>query len=171
MANNSKNHNSKQMFIDKLESAIDAESTLSNCCDHLFALMHEGKIRSEFKKFSDMAKDNIKILTDCLKEAGVEDFVLEKKCEYCKINPESFSLEGSIKLGIEIIEACIKLYKKLEELSSEPENKNLFQSLSKEKSNQKNFLNKEYEAIEDVEEGNNIINLHCIPTVASRLGK
>ncbi|MDD4955421.1 MAG: hypothetical protein PHP17_05235 [Candidatus Omnitrophica bacterium] len=171
MATNSKKYNSKQVFIDKLEAAIDAESTLSNCCNHLFVLMHEGKIRSEFKKFSDIAKDNIKILTDYLKEAGVQDFILEKKCEYCKINPESFSLEGSVKLGIEIIDACIKLYKKLEELSSETESKNLFQSLVKEKSNQKNFLNKEYETIEEIKESNSIIDLHCIPTVASRLGK
>lgn len=171
MADNSKNNHPRQMFIGKLEKAIDAESILSNCCRHLFALMREGEIRSEFKKISDIAEDNIKILTGYLKDAGVEDFILEKKCEYCKINPESFSLEGSINLGIEIISACVKLYKELEGLSGEAESKNLFQSLVKEKTAQKNFLNKEYEAIENKKDGKNIIDLHCIPAVASRLGK
>lgn len=171
MTNNSEKNNSKQEFIEKLEIAIDAESTLSNCCNHLFLLMHDGKIRSEFKKFSDIAEDNIKILKDYLQNAGIEDFVLEKKCQYCKIKPESFSLEGAIKLGLEIIDICIKVYKELLKLSSETESKNLFESLIGEKTSQKNFLKKEREEIEDKKESQNIIDLHCIPTVASRLGK
>ncbi|MFA5008006.1 MAG: hypothetical protein WC546_02175 [Candidatus Omnitrophota bacterium] len=171
MAENSNKNNSKQEFIEKLESAIDAENTLSNCCKHLFSLMHDGKIRSEFKKFSDIAEDNIKILTDYLKAAGIENFVLEQKCQYCKINPESFSLEGAIKLGLEIIDISIKLYKKLFELSSGEESKNLFESLIKEKTNQKNFLKKESEVIESGKEDRSLMDLHCIAAVASRLGK
>lgn len=171
MANNSKNNNSEQEFIEKLQNSIDAESTLSNCCNHLFSLMHDGKIRSEFKKFSDIAENNIKILRDYLKSAGCEDFVLEQKCQYCKINPESFSLEGAIKLGLEIIDACLKLYKKLLELSSDTESKNLFKSLIKEKNNQKNLLKKESKTIEGGKEDQNVMDFHCIAAIASRLGK
>ncbi|MDD4182648.1 MAG: hypothetical protein PHT53_02365 [Candidatus Omnitrophica bacterium] len=162
---------SSQEFIEKLQNAIDAESTLSNCCRHLFSLMRDGKIRSEFKKFSDIAEDNIKILQDYLKNAGIDDFVLEKKCQYCKINPESFSLEGAVKLGLEIIDICIKVYKKLLTLSRAEESKNLFESLIGEKTNQKNFLIKESKAIENQKEGQSMIDLHCIPAIASRLGK
>lgn len=171
MAKNFKENNSNQELIENLQNAIDAESTLSNCCKHLFSLMHEGRIRSEFKKFSDIAEDNIRILGDHLKSAGVEDFVLEKKCQYCKINPESFSLVGAVNLGLEIIHICLKLYKKLVELSNDAASRNLFESLAKEKSNQKNFLKKESETIEASKENRNIMDLHCIAAIASRLGK
>ncbi len=165
------NNGLKDEFINQLESAIDAESTLSNCYNHLFSMINNGKIRSEFKKLSDVAADNIKILNDSLRDAGVNNFVLENKCKYCKINPESFSLIGAINLGLEITNAGIKIYKKLSELFPDAESKNLFKNLVKEKTNQQNFLKKESEFLDKDTEAKSVIDLHCIPTIASRLGK
>lgn len=165
------NNGLKQKIIGHLETAIDTESTLSNCYNHLFSLIDNGKIRSEFKKLSDVAADNIKILNDCLKDAGVADFVLENKCQYCKINPESFSLIGAINLGLEITDISVKIYKKIIELLPDAESKNLFKSLLKEKTNQHNFLKKESEFVDKDRELKSVIDLHCIPTIASRLGK
>jgi rubrerythrin len=165
------NNGLKQTVIDQLETAIDAESTLANCYNHLFSLTNNGKIRSEFKRLSDVATDNIKILNDCLKDTGVTNFVLENKCQYCKINPESFSLVGAINLGLEITDISIKIYKKIIELLPDAESKNLFKSLLKEKTNQHNFLKKESEFVDKDSEFKSVIDLHCIPTIASRLGK
>lgn len=164
-------NNSKEKLIEKLQNAIDAENTLSNCCSHMFSLVHSGKIRSEFKKFSDIAKENINILRGCLKDLGVENLILEDKCKYCKIDIESFSLIGAINLACEIIDVCIKFYKELKELCQDRQNKNLFKELVKEKTNQKNFLKKESGLAAKGKEGVSVVDHYCLPEVASKLWK
>jgi rubrerythrin len=164
-------NNSQQKLIEKLQNAIDAENTLSKCCGHLFSLIRNGRIRSQFQKFSEVAKENIEMLRDCLKDLCVENFMPQDKCKYCKIDPESFSLQGAINLGLEIINACIKFYKELANLSRDKENRNLFDELTREKINQRNFLKKENEFIDKKDYKSSIVNYHCIPEVASKLWK
>lgn len=158
-------------FITALENAIDAESTLSNCCAHLSSLIDNGRIRKEFTNFSEIARINVKVLSEYMQQKHLPPFVLENKCKYCKMKPESFSLAGAIGLGLEITQAIEALYKDLAKNSPDETSKALFDNLRRGKIQQRNFFKKEKTFIKEEEKLPTIINEYCIPEVAAKLWK
>lgn len=161
----------KDRIIENLENAIDAENTMSICCGRLANLIKNGRIRKQFNLCVDTAKINIDSLKRLLQKLGVEDFVLEEKCTFCKINPESFSLLGALNLGLEIADAVIKSYKKLLELFSNPEEQDVFERLLREKNKLRAFLKQEKGFIRIDKEQFNFIDSYCIPEIVSKLYK
>lgn len=168
---NLKNRISKENLVEDLERAIDAENTTSICYKHLASLIKNGRIRNKFYSFSEAARLSKDFLTSRLGSLGKSDFVLEEKCTFCKINPESFSLEGAINLGLEITKAAADFYKRLLGLSRDEEYRKLFKKLLSEKSEQRNFLKKEKRFISSRGDKLDIIEDYCIPEVISSLWK
>ncbi|MCM8796492.1 MAG: hypothetical protein NC923_01195 [Candidatus Omnitrophica bacterium] len=133
----------KGKLKEDLQTAIDAEHTASVYFKYAASLIKNGKVRATFYNFADLAEKNKGLLLGYLKNAGVNNFVLEDKCKLCQLNPTSFSLLGALNLGLEIINASIRSYSELLDLSGDKEDKELFRRLLKEKNQQRNFLQKE----------------------------
>lgn len=110
-------------------------------------------------------------MTDYLKRCGVSNFVLEHKCKFCKLKPESFSLLGALNLGLEVAGASIKFYNDLLDLSYSEEDKILFKRIKKDKIEQRNFLKKESRFVQDYKAKSDFITDYCIPEVISKLWK
>lgn len=161
----------KDKLTEKLQGAIDTEYTMSTCCNYLASLIKNGRIRNKFRSFSDEAKTNKGLLLDRLDSLGVTNFVVEDKCKFCKINPESFSLIGAVNLGLEVVNTAIKFYKDLLDFGDDIEDKKLFNKLLREKNKQRNFLKKEKKFVRKDEGKFNFIDDYCIPVVISKLWK
>lgn len=158
-------------FRDELQNAIDAENAMSICYNRLASLIKNGRIRNKFRAFSEEAKTDKELLIQSLKNLGVDNFVLDNKCTFCKINAESFSLIGAIELGLEAASAATKFYKRLLGLAKGPDDKKLFKKLQKEKNVQRVFLKKEKAFSSKKEDSPNFIENYCIPNVISMLWK
>ena len=152
-----------------LQHAIDAESTLGVCCTHLSALIHNGKVRSQFGVFAKKAEENKKFLITYLEILGVRDFVFESKCELCKMKPESFSLSGALNVALEIVEVSVGLLKQLSAKSSDQNDKKLFKKLLSEKNTQRDFLKKEQEFNLSDKELPGCVGEYCIPQVIGKI--
>ncbi|MDP2923669.1 MAG: hypothetical protein Q8O30_08140 [Candidatus Omnitrophota bacterium] len=159
------------MFIEVLQKAIDAENTLRNCCSHLSSLIHNGRIRKEFNRLAEVADNDTHVLSGYMRAQNMQLILPENKCKYCKIKPESFSLEGAVNLGLEIVSLCEALYKDLTKLTKDYSSKTLFENLRKEKAREKNFLKREKRFIKENEPSSCIINEYCIPEIAAKLWK
>ena len=160
--------NNKNNLIKILESAIDVEHTTAFCFEYITSLIKNGRIKSKFYTFIEEAKRNKDYLIKKLKEIGVDNFLLEEKCKFCKLNPESFSLVGAFNLGLEITNISIKLYHNLLDLIKSKEEKDLFKKLIKVKIKQRDFLKKEKKFTEE-KKAKDFINDYCIPQVISKL--
>jgi len=165
------NARNKSKIVKDLQCAIDTEHAMSSCFGYGASLIRNGRVRREFVNFSEAAKKNRELLTGRLQGLGVEDLILEDICDYCKLKPESFSLVGLINLGIEVINGAIKYYKNLTELSDYSEDKNLFVQLTKEKTQQLNFLKKEKQFYEGSKIEPDFITKYCIPEIISKFLK
>jgi rubrerythrin len=157
--------------IEMLNNVIDAESTLANCCAHLSFLIHNGKIRQKFNQLANIARENIKTLHDYMRSEQMPPAMLENRCKYCKMKPESFSLEGAVSLGLELVSVCEALYKNLAKLATDRHSKTLFEELRKDKAAEKNFLKSEKKFIKEEKPSSCIINEYCIPEIASKFWK
>lgn len=160
-----------ETLVEILRNAIDAENTLATCCGYLFNLIHNGRIRNQFRYFAETAKTHKDLLIERLKKLGVSDFRLQEHCTFCKINAESFSLLGTVNLGLEINEASIKFYKSLVTLSKHPSDVQFFKNLLKEKLQQRNFLKKEKRFASENMELSGSVDYPCISEVFSNLFK
>lgn len=161
----------KGKLVENLQTAIDAEQTASSCFGYIASLIKNGRIRAKFYSFVESAKKNKALLTGCLNNAGVTDFVLVDKCKFCKLKPESFSLFGALNLGLEITNASIKVYNDLLGLKLPAQDKSIFKELLKEKTQQRSFLKKEKKFAQDDKAKAEFINRYCIPEVIAKLWK
>ena len=160
----------KGKIFESLKKAIDGEHSVSSCFKHISGLTKNGSIRSKFIDLARGSQRNKEALLKHLYSLGETDFVLEDKCHYCKLTPESFSLPGALSLGLEITGICADLYDGLSKLHSGSEDKDLFRRLLKEKNNQRRFLKKEKGFVEAKSDSNFIMDF-CIPHVVGRLLK
>lgn len=161
----------KNRITENLQDAIDTEHTVSFCFEYIASLIKNGRVRNKFCSFSELAKRNKDTLMECLKRQGVNNFVLEHKCKFCKLRPESFSLVGALNLGLEVVGASIKFYNDLLDLSYSDEDKTLFKRLKKEKIEQRVFLKKESRFVQEKKSASDLITNYCIPEVISKLWK
>ncbi|MDD5595097.1 MAG: hypothetical protein PHY94_02510 [Candidatus Omnitrophica bacterium] len=159
----------KEEFIETLQSAVGAENTLHFCYSYLITLMRNCGARKNFSLLSDSAVANKEFLSNLLKDLGAEEFLPDHKCQFCNIKAESFSLQGAISLGLEIINQQIKLYKELMLFDSTAENQVIFGRILKEKLNQKEVLKIESKFAAKEEEKLNFIESYCIPGIIAKL--
>jgi len=101
---------------------------------------------------------------------GIKNVGLGCECKSCKVDPEEFSLDGALNLGLEITEQATKFYKTLSKLSKEVEDRKLYKSLIKEKIEQKTYLKKEKKFYRSTRNTCNAIDDFCVPHITSRLG-
>jgi rubrerythrin len=168
--NNAKNND---RLIEAFECTIDVERTMIRCCEHLAAVIKNGQIRNKFFEMSKIAKENERLLYKYLSERGVTPEAIEEHCEFCKLDPESFSLSGALALGLEITGAAIRCYKDLIALPEVSSDKQLFKKMLKEKTEQNNFLKKEQKFIDEKEDKEHLgcIGNYCIPKIISKAGQ
>ena len=158
------------LHIKRLTDALGAENAMSRCCGHLAGLIRNGKIRSSFLMIAETARNNERVLQDRLEKMGIEDFIPEERCKLCKIQPESFSLSGALNLGTEVANVVIRFYKDLLSFAADNEDRELFNSLIKEKTRQLDFLKREKKFIHKEEQDDfNAIDSHCMNEVISKL--
>lgn len=154
---------------ENLHGAIASEHVASFCFKYIASLTKNGRVRARFYTFAELAKNDKESLVGRLSNFGITDFVLEDKCELCKLKPESFSLAGALNLGLELTSASLKFYNELLNISERLEDKNLFRELIKEKNEQKNFLKKEKKFAHPDKVTSDFISSYCIPEVAAKL--
>ena len=160
----------RDAIIAKLVNVIDAEYSASTCYQYLAELIKNGAIKKQFMLSSETARSNQDILLDYLKELGVNDFVLEETCTFCKINPESFSLAGAIDLNLQINAFAVRYYKELTGIAPEQGRRNWFKKKLKEKVRQRDILKRERKF--DHKDGElNLINSFCMSYIASKLSE
>lgn len=156
----------REVFFDTLRRAAEAEHHLGKCGVHIALLIDNGKIREKFYKFVDSAKVAEEELYNIFKREGY-DFRIKSYCEFCRLKPESFSLEGAINLSVEIIEVTIKCYRKLIRFADK-KNRSLFTKFLKEKLRHRNALIKEKHFNHNKGKGG-VIEDFCLPYVISKL--
>ena len=154
---------------ENLHSAIHAEHIASSCFGYIASLTKNGRVRAKFCTFAELAKNDKESLVGRLSNFGITNFILEDKCELCKLKPESFSLAGALNLGLELTSISLKFYNELLGASERLEDKNLFRELIKEKTEQKNFLKKEKRFVRPDKVTSDFISSYCIPEVAAKL--
>lgn len=154
-----------------LQAAIDAEHTASICFKYAASLIKNGKIKAKFLTFAESAEKNKELLLVKLRNLGVDNFVLEQKCKFCKLSPESFSLIGTLNLALELIAVSIKYYNNLIAQVESRQDKELFKKILKEKNKQRVLLKKEKRFASDEKTKLDFIDTYCIPEIISKLWK
>ncbi|MDD5194394.1 MAG: hypothetical protein PHQ96_01800 [Candidatus Omnitrophica bacterium] len=163
----------KEHFTYVLECTIETEHMIAKCCKRLSELIKNGKVRGKFLAISQASEVNEATLRQHLIQSGRPEYVLEERCKFCKIDPESFSLVGAINFGLEIINAAISCYKDLTASVQLADDKKLFNSLLKEKNEQRDFLKKEQKFAVEKEDKSQLdcIGNYCIPKIISKIGQ
>lgn len=159
----------KGKVIEKLKSVICTEHTIHTNYNRLVSLIKNGRIRDKLRSHSTAAKRNKNLLIEQLNSLGVNSYVAESPCKFCKITPEDFSLIGALDLGLEVTTVAIKFYRDLLHLSDDVEKKDLFKRLLKDKITQKNFLKREKRFPHRNKKESDLIYNYCIPEVISKL--
>ncbi len=152
-----------------LYNIIDAEFTTVHCCEHLADHIKNGKIKEKFHSFIKTANENREKLKFYFSKLGLNEYEAQRHCKFCRISPESFSLIGAINLQLEIINAAVNSYKKLLDVLSEKEVKHTIKEIIRTKLNEKNFLKKEKQFLENKATEQGIFSSYCIPDVATKL--
>jgi rubrerythrin len=161
----------RDKLVERLQSAIDAENTTFACCRRLASIIKNGRIRNRFYSFAESARADDKLLRGQLNKLGINNFDLEERCRFCKIDPEGFSLSGAINLGLEVTRVAIISYRDLCKLSDTQKDKRLFKRLLEEKTRQNVFLKKEKGFVRKQDKNLSCIDNYCIPEIISRLSK
>jgi rubrerythrin len=161
----------RDKLVKRLQSAIDAENTTFACFHRLASIIKNGRIRNRFYSFAKSARTDDKLLREQLNKLGINNFVWEERCKFCKIDPEGFSLSGAINLGLELTKEAIISYRDLYKLSNNQKDKRLFKSLLEEKTRQNVFLKKEKEFVRKQDRNLGCIDNYCISEIISRLNK
>ena len=163
----SKSHNET---VAKIQKVIDAEHFASTCYRRLAELIKNGRIKKQFIVSAETARANKGYLLDYLKEFGVNDFILEEVCTFCKMNPESFSLAGGVDLSLEISNVAIRYYKELSEVAPGQDRREWLRAQLKQKIRQRDLLKKERNFEYQTAEPNSIHSL-CISYIISKLSE
>ncbi|MDD2751839.1 MAG: hypothetical protein PHN59_01745 [Candidatus Omnitrophica bacterium] len=159
----------KEKLIETLQSAVDTENTLHFCYSYLVSLIHNSGARQNFTLLSQSAKLNQEFLINLLKGLEVEEFLPEHKCKFCNIKAESFSLQGAISLGIEILDLQIKLYRDLALMDINAHEKARLRAILEDKINHREILKKESKFAVKEDEKLNFIESYCIPGIIAKL--
>lgn len=161
--------NKKSRLKETLRDLADAENTLNFCLKHLSVLVKNGRIKNRFNSFAQFAGANKEVLIKKLKDLGSSGDLSGVDCKFCRIKPESFSLFGAINLGLEIIGAEIKLYRRLLNLIDDEADGGFFKRILEEKAAQKKFLKNEKNFVSGRESSSTFIDSYCLPQVVSKL--
>jgi len=132
----------RKELMDNLEKAIDFEAALSDCYKYLASLIHNGITRQKYLNLSSVSQGNRLLLEKFLNRSNI-NYALEEKCQFCKITPASFSLEGAINFALEVNNYTIILYKKLSKRCPDESLSFFLGETLKEKKTQIRFLGKE----------------------------
>jgi rubrerythrin len=157
-----------QNRVAALHNAACLENAAAMCTEHTAALIKNGKIRQHLSDVSDAAKQNRQWLIKLLNEAGTEEFAWGEKCAFCKLDPETFSLDGAISLCLELTEGLSAVYKQLSGYADDEGNRETFLSLLKEKTQTRDFLKKEKNFSRKGSELS-LIDSFCIPHISKLL--
>jgi len=149
----------KSKLEEKLRCTMDIEAAISVCYSCIAGLIKNGRIRAQFKLFSNEANEDNKLLRRRLKTLEAHELNVESACKVYRLNPESFSLFGALRLCLEVTNAAMKFYKELLKITDDSEDKKLFAKLLKK---EKKFSHREE---------NSCIDNYCIPELMSRFLK
>ena len=155
--------------VAQLQKVIDTEHSAIKCYQRLGALIKNGRIRKQFYLSADTAQSNESDLLKYLSRLGIKDFILEETCTFCKINLESFSLEGAVDLGLQISDNAIKSYRELLRIVSDSKDKIWLKRQMKEKIRQRDLLKKEKTFDHELKEPD-LISTFCRPLLTSKFG-
>lgn len=155
---------------ESLQQAIDVEQATSSCFRYISEMVKNGRIRNRFASFAEESEKNKEMLLQRLEALGYTDFVLEDKCRFCKLTPESFSLFGALNLGLEITDISSRIYNDLVSAYKASDDEVLFKRLLNEKKQLRSFLKKEKNFVEVKSQPDFIMNF-CIPHIAGKLAK
>ncbi|MCX5678685.1 MAG: hypothetical protein NTY76_06215 [Candidatus Omnitrophica bacterium] len=161
----------KDLLLELLKYAADAENMMHSCCKCLAELTPNGKTRKSFHTFSESAKTNRDRLTKYFSDLGVTDYVLKNGCQTCKTDPEDFSILGAVNLGLELNKITIKLYKDAVRLIRDREDKEIFHDILNKKTAEKSALNNEKKFIANVEDRAGLIYSQCVASILSKAGE
>lgn len=157
-------------FVSKLQQAICVEEATVLCSHHLMGLIKNGRVKQKIKDCGLAAAENKKVLLELLGEEATDaEACEESKCEFCNLKTDSFSLVGSLRLGIEITSAAIRQYKSLVKLSDDRNIRELFNGLVKTKVYQRNLFRKEQKFGHVENKGGDFVKIYCIPHVITKL--
>jgi hypothetical protein len=158
-----------EALVHTIEEATGAEHIMSVCYSRIAALVKNGRVRAKLESFAAMAQANEDELIERFKCCVADKYLIEKKCKFCTVEPESFSLHGAINLGVEILETSIHLYRELAKKCEPEEDSELFKGLLEEKIKQKDFLMKEKKYTRVDQDTLDFVDTYCLPEVISKL--
>jgi hypothetical protein len=161
----------KDLLLELLKCAADAEHMMHSCCKCLAEMTPNGKTRKSFHIFSESAKSNRDRLTKYFSDLGVTDYIVKNGCQACRTDPENFSLLGAVNLGLELNNITTKLYKDALKLIGDREDKDIFHDILNKKNAEKAGLNNEKKFIANTEDRAGLIYSQCIASILSKSGE
>ncbi len=161
------NDKKETTIIRDIATVLEAENFFSTCFGHLEVLIKNGTIQSTIRFYREQSLKNAQFLRKYLNTFAGERTPEKSTCSQCKVLPESFSLEGALNLGLEIIDVAITHYRSIiKKIPASPEKETLERYLS-EKLEQKKFFKREKQF--DHIHSAGVVDSFCVPYLLSRL--
>ncbi|MBD3246324.1 MAG: hypothetical protein GF333_04870 [Candidatus Omnitrophica bacterium] len=151
-----------------INQTICAEYVTYNCSRHLAAVLKNGKTKKLFRGMAEQAKFRAETLREILQARKGKIDVSVPECELCRLNPEQFSVQGAVNIGLEMNRIAVSFYKMLASSRAAPEYKGVFARLLKEKRAERRNLKQE-KKFESQKERFEVLDQHCVPAVFSKL--
>lgn len=159
----------KVKLKEKLESAAEAEATLSACYGRIAELIKNGRVKMQFNRFSQEAAESRELLCNLLSDSGLFEIKPESICRACKLRPESFSLTGALELGLKTTRVAAKFYKELLAKRGSQKDSKLFKGLLKNLKKRKAFLKQERKF--GHADKDSLLTTCCAPKLLNKLWK
>jgi hypothetical protein len=132
-----------ETVVTKLDGLIDTEHAISRCFEHLASMIHNGRAKATFNSYAKTAKKNKDEFVRVFAKLGAPPALIEEKRSLCKIDPASFSLDGTLNLGMEIADIAMRYYDDLLALCDDEYDKSSLKEMRREKMHQRDTLKKE----------------------------
>lgn len=149
--------------VSLLAKAWQAEQVFQICCQKIIEYIKNGAVKSKFTSYCIVSQLYQKKISGYLN--GFKEYLDKNQysCEQCKVNPESFSLVGALKLALEVIKVSLAYYRQLFIQTSDKEQQQLFKNIFKEKKVQYRNIKKELNYHLDKENKKSVFEDFCIP--------
>ena len=161
-----KDGKNREVFFENLKGALEVEPHLGLCCQRIGLLIKNGGVRTKCERLALSAKEAEGKLQGIFQREGVV-FKIEHRCQFCRLKPDNFSLEGAINLGLEIVKVGIQYYRNLVRLSR-GDDRSLFVGLLKDKLRHRRMLLVE-QGFERTWRKGGVIDDFCLPRIISQL--
>ncbi len=159
------------IVVQKMHNVINAEDMTSKCFKYIAELIKNGRIKGKFLSLSRVAQTNRDSLKRVLEQSYIHNFSVEGKCEFCKLRPENFSLNGAVDFALEVTDYAVTYYKRLIKMCEDSALKKILQGMLKEKLEQRNLLKEERSFELKRAAQKDLLSCYCLPQIVSLLWK